>query len=96
MRDISEVGPGSPTSTVGTKGGTSVVLLRVDTILLLGLSPWICEILFGPTVGANCSYGTEVCSPQIGQGSCVSSQGRSSLVSKGGLEGGVEDLQKTL
>jgi len=36
MRDISEAGPGSPTSTVGTKGGTSVVLLRVDTILLWG------------------------------------------------------------
>jgi len=34
MRDISEAGPGSPTSTVGTKGGTFAVLLRVDTILL--------------------------------------------------------------
>jgi len=34
-----------------TNGGTSAVLLRVDTILLPGLSPWMREILFGPTVG---------------------------------------------
>ena len=30
-----------------------------------------------------CSYGTEVCSPQINQGSCTSSRGRSSLVERG-------------
>jgi len=38
MRDTSEAGPASPTSTVGTKGGTSAVLLRLATISLLGFT----------------------------------------------------------
>jgi len=36
MREISDAGPGSPTSAVGTTGGTSAVLLLVETILSLG------------------------------------------------------------
>ena len=30
------------------------------------------EVLFGPTVGANCSYGVELCNPQISLGSRMS------------------------
>ena len=38
---------------------TSAALLLVDTIIS-GVEVWICEVLFGPTVGANCSYGTKL------------------------------------
>jgi len=55
MRDISDAGPGSPASAFGASVGTSATLLLVDTIIS-GVTAKICEILVGPTVGANCSY----------------------------------------
>ena len=96
MRDISEAGPGSPTSTVGTKGGTSVVLLRVDTILLWGSRLESVKYSSAPRWAPIVLREPRSIVHKSAKGLVRFLRVSLLLSRKGGLEDGAGDLQKTL